>query len=262
MEEVQRRMSVGVWWRAGPLRIGAHRGDSSVAPENTLAAFRAAADANVDYLEVDIRRSADGQLVVIHDAGLERTTSGRGPVDRLTARELFALDAGSWFSSDYSGERIPSFDGFLEWLGGTGLGAMVEAKAPGVGAEVASRLAAQPFSERLAVCSFSGAEVKAAKQAAPELPCILILPDCRTAEEVIREVVRWGVDGANLPADCLNLGLMEQLRQAGMIVTGGTANQPDLVARLVGLGVDAADTDRPKMALAARSAALEAGSLP
>ncbi len=259
MEEVGRRRSVGVWWREGQLRIGAHRGDNSVAPENTLAAFRAAAEAQVDYLEVDVRRSADGQLVVIHDASLERTTNGQGMVGGMTAPELFALDAGSWFSADYAGERIPSFDAFLEWLSATGLGAMVEAKAPGVGAEVASRLAAQPFPERLAVCSFSGVEVNAAKQVAPELPCILIFPGYRAAEDVIWEVTRWGGDGANLPADCLDRGLLAELREAGMIVTGGTANQPDLVARLVALGVDAADTDQPRMAVAARSAALEAG---
>ena len=88
----------------------AHRGFSAVAPENTLPAFQQAIDAGADMIELDIRLTTDKQFVVIHDATLERTTTGCGIVENHSLSELQRLDAGAWFGRGFSGTVLPSLD--------------------------------------------------------------------------------------------------------------------------------------------------------
>lgn len=90
--------------------IIAHRGASGEAPENTLAAFRLAVLQGCDAVELDVRLSRDGHVVVCHDSAVERTTNGKGAVHRLTLMELQRLDAGSWFSPEYAGESLPTLE--------------------------------------------------------------------------------------------------------------------------------------------------------
>ena len=110
----------------GPF-ISAHRGYSAVAPENTLAALEAALAAGAHVAEIDVKLTRDGQLVLMHDATLERTTDGRGPVSALTLAEIRTLDAGSWFDRKFAGTRVPSLDEVLAWSRGQ-LGILVEMK--------------------------------------------------------------------------------------------------------------------------------------
>jgi glycerophosphoryl diester phosphodiesterase len=89
-----------------PLVI-AHRGAKGEAPENTLAAFRLGLEQGCDAAELDIHMSRDGELMVCHDATIDRTTSGSGRIREMTADELRAHDAGAWFGGEFAGERIP-----------------------------------------------------------------------------------------------------------------------------------------------------------
>ncbi len=91
----------------------AHRGASSLAPENTFAAFDLALKNGADGFELDVQLSKDGIPVIIHDEILERTTTGQGPVQNFTAAELKTLDAGSWFAPEYSGQSIPALEEFF-----------------------------------------------------------------------------------------------------------------------------------------------------
>lgn len=95
--------------------IVAHRGLAGHAPENTLAAYGAALDLGFG-LEVDLSVTADGQIVMIHDRSLDRTTDGQGPVGEKTALEVQALDAGSWFHPSFSDQRIPTLDEALAFI--------------------------------------------------------------------------------------------------------------------------------------------------
>jgi glycerophosphoryl diester phosphodiesterase len=95
----------------------AHRGASRIAPENTLAAFQAAAEMGADAIELDARLSADGAVVVHHDLTLDRTTNGSGSVSARSLADLKALDAGAKFNPRFAGERIPSLDEVFEALG-------------------------------------------------------------------------------------------------------------------------------------------------
>lgn len=92
----------------------AHRGASTEAPENTLPAFQIAIEAKMDMIELDVQLTKDGQLVVLHDASLERTTTGRGLVSDATLAEIRKLDAGRWFSEAFANVRVPTLDDVFE----------------------------------------------------------------------------------------------------------------------------------------------------
>ena len=111
---------------AGPF-ISAHRGYSSDFPENTLPALEAALDAGAHVAEIDVRLTRDGKLVLMHDATVDRTTDGSGPLSAMTLEEIKKLDAGRWFERKFAGTRVPTLDEVLAWSNGR-LGILVEMK--------------------------------------------------------------------------------------------------------------------------------------
>jgi glycerophosphoryl diester phosphodiesterase len=100
------------------IEIVSHRGANEVAPENTFAAAQACLDIGIDYVEVDVWTSRDNVFYVMHDATVDRTTNGTGHLLALTSAEIDRLDAGSWFSPQFAGERVPRLDDFLHWIKG------------------------------------------------------------------------------------------------------------------------------------------------
>ena len=111
-----------------PLAI-AHRGYSAEYPENTLPAFLAAVESGADMVELDVQLTRDKRLAVIHDHKLDRTTDGSGRVRDYSLGELYQLDAGAWFSSDFAGARVPGLEGVLRLLDGRCL-VNIELKPP------------------------------------------------------------------------------------------------------------------------------------
>ncbi len=99
-------------------QIIAHKGASGVAPENTLAAFQKALDLNVDMIELDVRHTKDEEIIVFHDQTLDRTTNGTGDVHDYTLEEIKQFDAGSWFDSKYSDQKIPTLKEALDLIDG------------------------------------------------------------------------------------------------------------------------------------------------
>jgi glycerophosphoryl diester phosphodiesterase len=97
--------------------IFAHRGASAHAPENTLAAFQLALAQNADGIELDVKLSSDGQVIVIHDPTVDRTTGAKGRVKDMTLADLRSLDAGSFFSENFKGEKIPTLEEVFETMG-------------------------------------------------------------------------------------------------------------------------------------------------
>jgi glycerophosphoryl diester phosphodiesterase len=100
------------------IELVCHKGANKVAPENTYAAAQQCIDWGAGTVEIDVWTSRDGELVLIHDDTVDRTTNGFGHVMALTAAELARLDAGRWFSPAFAGERIPVLSEFLEWIKG------------------------------------------------------------------------------------------------------------------------------------------------
>jgi glycerophosphoryl diester phosphodiesterase len=158
----------------GRVSVVAHRGLSAEEPENTMRAFRRAAEVGCDLIEFDVHLSRDAEVVVMHDDTVDRTTDGHGAVRDLSLRELGALDAGR-------GERVPTLDEVCAWAGRSdGFGLSVEIKQPTpVGgaaryADIAERVLdivrAHDLEGRVLVHSFDHPTIRRLRELAPELP--------------------------------------------------------------------------------------------
>lgn len=160
----------------------AHRGASKEAPENTMAAFERAAELQYDFIELDIQLSKDGELVVIHDATVNRTTNGTGSIKDMTLADIQALDAGSWFSSSFKGEKIPLLQEVLDRFGGE-IGLLIEIKYPDLYPEISETLSTvlTAYVEKglprklLKVQSFNIHEVEKFHQLSPNISTGLLL---------------------------------------------------------------------------------------
>lgn len=146
------------------MKIFAHRGSSGTHPENTLAAFRAAAALPIDGVEMDVHLTKDGEVVVIHDEKINRTTDGKGYVKDMTLEELKQVDAGSWFSEEWRGERIPTLDEVFEVFKGTSHRLNIEIKSDifpydGLVDQVLKLAAKRDLGDRLLLSSFNHEDV-------------------------------------------------------------------------------------------------------
>lgn len=151
----------------------AHRGGAALAPENTLAAFKAAMDAGADAVELDVHLSRDGRLIVMHDETVDRTTDGSGAIADLTGAELKRLDAGSWFGAGYAGERVP----YLEEVLALAAHPVIELKYgseryPGIEETVVHALRTTGRMRDAIVISGNPSPLAALKRFAPELPTL------------------------------------------------------------------------------------------
>jgi glycerophosphoryl diester phosphodiesterase len=234
--------------RAAVPCVVAHRGYAAIAPENTLPALASAVLAGADWIEFDVRTSADGVPVVIHDRTVDRTTDGSGHVAELTLAELEALDAGTWFSSAYAGVRVPRLSQVLDLLQPDGPSLLLEIKPPATTDQVravVAQLVERGLPDRTIVQSFDPQILRLAAEVAPDLRRGLLRngldpSPATTAAEV----------GAILynPSVADILGAPEtvvDLREAGVAVMPWTANAPEVWPALTALGVAGIITDRP-----------------
>lgn len=243
--------------RGTGLRIGGHRGAGVLAPENTIAALETAAGAGVDYVELDVALTADGVLVLMHDEDIDRTTDGHGTVTAMTFAELAHLDAGVGFWGRFGRLGVPGVDEVLGWLvAHPAVGATFEAKARGTGAPLARAIAGSPVRSSLSICSFSVDELGAARVADPTIPRMLIVDrDLSDADATPHELVGRGlaadVSAINVAPRWATEVLVVAAHAAGLAVSAGTVNDAEGIARLVALGVDYVDSDRPDITVPA-----------
>ncbi len=159
--------------RSGRILLGGHRGNAAECPENTLTSFQSAIELGVDVIELDVHRSEDGGLAVIHDHLLDRTTDGSGLVRDYTMAELKRFDAGSWKDPRFRGERIPSLDEVLAVAKGK-VGVTIEIKnlpLPYAGIEEAVVRAVKDagMTHDVAVISFDHRSVQRIGEIEPEI---------------------------------------------------------------------------------------------
>ncbi len=154
------------------LRVG-HRGAKGHAPENTLSSFVIAAEMGVNVIETDVHLSKDGELVLIHDHTVQRTTDGHGYVKDMTLAELKKLDAGSWYGARFAGERIPTLDELLAWARDR-VAVAIEIKNgpiyyPGIAEKIIAALYCHDMTRRAILISFDHRVVREAKALASEV---------------------------------------------------------------------------------------------
>ncbi|TAJ55129.1 MAG: glycerophosphodiester phosphodiesterase [Nevskiaceae bacterium] len=227
-----------------PLLIG-HRGARGLAPENTLRALEAGILAGAPWLEFDVQRHPSGELFLLHDLSLDRSTNGRGLPGELSWEALRALDAGL-------GERLPTLDEALDLIDQRA-GVNIELKtwdgtAAAVAAKLRERVAAGWPLEQLLVSSFHLPELFEFHQLAPEIPVGALL--CGVPLD-------WAACASELQATSLNLSsefvdarLVADAKSRGLAVYVYTVNDPEEYRRLAALGIDGVFTDYPDRLLA------------
>lgn len=230
----------------------AHRGLSAHAPENTLAAVRAAHAAGCRWVELDVQLLADGTPVIWHDAGLRRCSTGRGKLHSLDAASARRLDVGSWFGADFAGERMATLADMLALLNELNMGLNLEIKVNRgrdgealVAAAVPPTLAALP-AERLIVSSFNFAVLEALRRQQPDperLPLGLLY------ERVPR---RWRDDAERIAAYSLHVdwrrlkpAVAQAIAESPYKLLCYTINDPAVFRRLRQWGMDSAISDDP-----------------
>ena len=228
-------------------QVVAHRGYSSLAPENTLPAMAAAASAGADLVEFDVRTTADGVPVVIHDRTVDRTTGGTGHVWDLTVDEVDRLDAGSWFSPAFAGARVPRLTQVLDLLAPTGAQLLLEIKPPAELDEVRAilaRVAERELSARTVVQSFDPGILHLVDQAAPDVRRGLLRNGFDADPVTVAREVGAVLYNPSVDDVLAEPATVELLREARLDVMVWTANDPGQWPALTEAGVAGIITDR------------------
>jgi glycerophosphoryl diester phosphodiesterase len=228
-----------------PLVIG-HRGTPVQAPEQTFASFERAVRFGADMIEVDVRVSADDVLVLLHDQLLDRTTNGTGPVGLLTADELRALDAGSWFAPEFAGQRIPLLDELFDFAERENVALCLEAKGkePGEQLRLTRRLADEIDRRgRVATDLVSSFDHEALGAAVKHLPELRVAPDrlpergLSTAAELIAQARDCGASVIQHYYEDLLADVVAEVQAAGIAVWAWPATSESAVADMIEIGV-------------------------
>lgn len=244
---------------ASPARNVAHRGGGMLAPEATLAAFGAAAAAGADVLEMDVHRTADGTLVVIHDRTVDRTTDGSGAVGELRFRDLRSLNAGHHFRApdgDFpyraEGLAIPTFEEVQE--AHPDLPFVVEMKTPDTAEPLCRAIRNAGRENRTLVAAFGGESLDRFRSSCPavatggsfgEVVIFLAMSVGRIAGLYAPPFDALLVSETSGPLRVVTPGLLRSARQAGLPVLVWTVNRAEDMRRLLALGVDGILTDDP-----------------
>ena len=238
--------------RLGPM-VCAHRGQSGLFPENTMAAFEAAIALDVDFIECDVHRTADGHIVVMHDADVKRTTDGEGPLAGMTLDQVRALDAGSWKSEEFSGERVPLLAEVLAHVAPRCV-VDIEIKQRGIADQVARQIAEASMVRRTTVVSFSLDDLSDAKRAVPDLSCGLITggPEADTPEAIralISSALGAGCNFITCAHGAVTETLVRECHLAGLVIMAWTMDKPEDIQRMIDRQVDALVSNYPERVL-------------
>ena len=227
--------------------IVAHRGDSSVAPENTMAAVTSAVTGGADYFEVDINLTADNEIVAIHDSTVDRTTDGSGTVRDMTYDQISQLDAGSWFDTSYSFAAVPTLEEIFQYMEDSGAHVLLEYKDTWTPEEVelTAQLAEEyDVADQIIAQSFDLETVDSLQEELPEVPRMILGAPREDSEDIAAEL---GAIGWNPSVNqVLNSPQwVDRMHDADLLTFVYTVNDADQWEALTELGVDGIITDHP-----------------
>lgn len=228
------------------LKIG-HRGAAGTHPENTMASFLRAAELGCDGVEFDIHRTSDGEIIVIHDATLERTTNGTGLVRSKTLAEIKQVDAGSWKGAAFAGERVPTLREVIRGTAPT-FQLFVEMKAgsvhyPGIEEQILELLREEGALQRSQISSFDHHALRRLRELSPDVELgMLFSANVLDPVGMAREC---GASALHPFWQWASPAMLEQARAARMKVNVWTVNEPPYIGMMKALGVDGIMSDFP-----------------
>jgi glycerophosphoryl diester phosphodiesterase len=230
-------------------KVIAHRGGTKWAPENSLSAFRKSVDAGVDGIELDIQRASTGELVVIHDSDVARTTNGVGLVKDISYNELKRLDGGSWFSKEFAGEKIPLLSEVLEVVDGK-CDLNIEIKNlpydfPGIEDDLLDLLQSYSRPDRIIISSFDHYVLRAIHQKNPNFNMgIGLLAACLICD-IDKYATTCGAKYWHPNFELLRQEEVAKAQAANLVVNSWTIDSPREWKRAIEMGLDGIITNDP-----------------
>jgi glycerophosphoryl diester phosphodiesterase len=227
------------------VEIIAHRGAAGRAPENTLASVRQALEDGADWVEIDVQETLDGRIAVIHDSDLMKLAGKELNIWDATLEQLQQVDIGSWFSPEFSNERIPSLEDVLETVKGKA-GLLIELKYYGHDQRLEQRVAdiveQTDMLDSVALMSLKRAGIEKARNLRPDWPYGLL------TSKTIGDLSSLQMDFLAINMATTSPGLIRRIQKAGKQVYVWTVNDRMSMSRMMSLGVDGIITDEPKLA--------------
>ncbi len=240
--------------------VVAHRGASGYAPENTLQAFLMALAMNAQHIELDVHMSRDGEIVVIHDPQVDRTSNGKGAVASLSLTQLKNLDAGSWFNrshprkarAEFTGSRIPTLQGVIDLVRATATGLYIEIKDPELypdtfESKIVSLLKRNKLERKAVLISFNAGSVVKVKELDPTIQTGLLVSSSKM--DPVSAASSIGANELAIRHTLLTPGIVRKARSKGLRLSVWTVNTEMAIQRMIALGVDRIMSNYPDRAM-------------
>ena len=232
--------------------ICAHRGVSAHYPENTLVAIEQACDIGALQTEIDVRKTRDGHIVVMHDEAVDRTTNGTGAVSELTLEEIRALDAGSWKGESHAGERVPTLTEVLELCNSRGMFLCVEIKQYDIAPDVVRLIEEAGAVADCIVISFNFDTVAKVRQCNARIATGFLTASIPPGEldGLLDRVLEHGIPVVSALFTQVTPEVVSHCRLRGITLYAWTLDDVELVREYAAMGVDVIASNRPEEVMA------------
>ncbi len=225
-------------------RIIAHRGASAYAPENTMASFEKARELGADMIELDIHRTLDGHIVVIHDPDTDRTTGVVNKIRFMKLSDIRKLDAGSWMSEKFKDERIPTLYEVLKWAKDK-IQVNIEIKSDGCEKKVVKMVEKLDMTDQVIVSSFHHEYLLKIKELNPEIHTGALVGDINSKADLDKIIEACRPDAVNPRYIAVTRTIVKAAHKRGLAVNVYTVDDPVTMKRLIKYGVDGIITNYP-----------------
>jgi glycerophosphoryl diester phosphodiesterase len=246
-------MTLEAFYDRTPLVFG-HRGARAYAPMNTIPSFELALAQGADGVELDVRLTRDGAMIIMHDDRVDTTTDGTGYVHEMTLAEIQALDAGSWFNDSFQGVRVPTLDEVFDAIGSrTRINVEIKAesvRSGGLEAKVADAIRRHNLAERVLISSFNPVTLRRFRHIMPEVP-IGFLHSAESPFFLPQLMIGLSHEARNPHYPLIDARYMAWAKRQGYRVNTWTVNDAATAVQLGALGVDCIITDNPDILIAA-----------
>ena len=226
----------------------AHRGASGIAPENTVAAFKKAIETGVDAVELDLHGTADGEVVVMHDASLDRTTDHQGPVNQIALETIKRADAGGWFAAEFAGEPVPTLTEALECIGEDAI-ALLEIKDPMIAEAVVAKVRETQTLNLTVIISFHTDVLQTVRSLEPRIPTGWLIGDNKDRvppERLCQQLGELGCSLLNVNHRRITAEFAYEVRRRGISLWCWTVDDISRMREMKAFGVQGITSNYPE----------------
>lgn len=226
----------------------AHRGASGIAPENTLTAFKKASEIGVDAVELDLHGTADGEIVVIHDASLDRTTNMSGLIKQTTLKTIKRADAGAWFNPEFEGEQVPTLAEALTCITSSAI-AVLEIKDDTIAEAVVQKIREMDLLELTVIISFHASVLKTVRTLEPRIPTGWLIGSSNGYTHPIQLCQQLGLIGSsllNVNHQLITDEFAYEVRRRGIALWCWTVDDIERMRQMSAFGVQGITSNYPE----------------